>query len=218
MGQNVVVAAESLLSEIPGLEIATDVAVHLLLLGSAAFFAWIVFQVAVSDSEDRPLRVLAIFTGALIVIGADAAGLSYAGFVTEALGVNKPLTFGVFAVAVPAAGGTFLAWYLIWATGRSYNKAMRLFTLVGTLALVQFLLVYVEAATQNGLDIGAAVVPNLVFIVGFFLYMILNFEPGKAPKGSGLKDKVNRFVGQLSNKDSEEADARKGAGEDLGGF
>jgi len=206
------------LSEIPGLEVATDIAVHLLLLGSAAFFAWIVFQVATSDPSDRPLRVLAIFTGALIVIGADAAGLSYAGFITEALGVNKPVTFGVFAVAIPAASGTFLAWYLIRATGRSYNKAMRLFTLIGTLALVQFLLVYVEAATQNGLNLGTAVVPNLVFIVGFFLYMILNFEPGTASRESGFKDKVGSFIRQLSTKGNEGAEAPPSAAEDLRGF
>jgi hypothetical protein len=50
---------------------------------------------------------------------------------------------------------------------------------VGTLAAAQFAWIYAVAVQSNGLNLGPSVIPNIAFVVGILLYVVLRYEPGR---------------------------------------
>jgi hypothetical protein len=153
---------------------------NLLLIGSMLAFVGcsVMLTLQTNDRVETWIRVGALFAGAMIVVGAQAAGLSFAHFIVEALSSNRP---GADAATIAAAGapgvlGLGVGWYLTHSMRRHRNVAVRMMILVGMLAAAQFAEIYAAAVAKNGLAVGAAAIPNLAFAVGIILWLMLNHD------------------------------------------
>jgi hypothetical protein len=45
------------------------------------------------------------------------------------------------------------------------------------LATFEFILIYVRGVQHSGISVGAAVIPNISFVVGVILYIVLKYDP-----------------------------------------
>ena len=158
---------------------------QVLLLGSLLLFTGFVFYNAThgTNSMELALRVSSLFAGALVVVGAQAAGLSFASFTVGALSSTHPTTAVLSKVAgtvVPGGLGVGMGWYLTRSLYRSQNIAMRIMAFVGMLAASQFAAIYVIATSRRGVQLGATALPNIFFVVGILLYMMLKYDPSRA--------------------------------------
>lgn len=167
-----------------------NVLLHAMLIGSMlVFVASSVLVTFKTDSAlERAIRASALFCGAMVVLGAQAAGLGFAEFTVSALS-NTTLSgtlFKVTGAVVPATFGMIIGHYLSYSVRRSENLAIRVMAFVGTLAATQFAAIYAVAVNENGLALGASAIPNIAFVVGILLYVVLKYEPGKRPKPSRL--------------------------------
>lgn len=180
---------------IPWLGTAMTAMLHTLLFGAMLFFlgAVVVLTLRTTNPIEKAIRALAMFTGALLVIGAEASGNSYADFIIRSLGEARPLTFGAFGVILPGAAGVALAWYLIRSVNRSENVAVRFLGLFGMLATTQFAVMYGAAVSDRGYDIGATAVPNIAFVSGLFLWVVFNYDANK----SNLRSSGTGFLASL---------------------
>lgn len=194
----------ALLTNLPWLESITDVLVHIILLGSALLMILVIWKLINQDPNERVLNSVSVFTGAMIVVGAQAAGVSYSSFIVDTLGVARPFTFGLFAVAIPTMSGSVLAWFLQSRARKDYERSMRILLLVLTMAVVQFLLTYVEAVTDAGLEVGRYAVPNIAFVVGVFLYLIFQSNPdATSDKTQGFVDRLAGLMARRGSADAE---------------
>lgn len=166
-------------ANLPWLSAAMNGLLHVFLIASLLVFGYVLFRLTLdkTDGWERGLRATALFTGALIVLGAEAAGRSYSEFIIGSLADAKPFVFGIFGVIVPAASGTALAWYMLRSMRKSVDKAMRFLALFGSLAIAQFALMYGAAVSDQGFEVGRTAVPNMSFIVGMFVFMIFAYDP-----------------------------------------
>lgn len=156
-----------------------NVFVHILMVGSLALFIFLIGQLIMRTPNklERAIRGMALFAGALVVVGSEAANLSYSDFIVGSLADVRPFGFGLFAVALPAAAGVVLAWYFVRTIRRGATFAVRLLAFLGMLASTQFLLVYGFAIEDRGFDLGPTAVPNIAFIVGLFIYIMMKLDP-----------------------------------------
>jgi hypothetical protein len=165
------------------MSIFLTVLLNLMLVGSMlAFVACsVLLTLQTDDRFERLIRFGALFAGAMIVIGANAAGLSFAEFIVEAVSTNRPAGAAakIVAAAVPAGLGVGLGCYLTNSMRRNRNVAIRVMALVGMLAATQFAEIYATAFTEHGPNVGAAAIPNLAFVVGIILWLVLNYDPNK---------------------------------------
>jgi hypothetical protein len=161
---------------------------HVMLIGSMlAFTAASVFLISkAQDPQDRWIRIGAFFAGAMIVMGANAAGLTFAEFIVDALSNNSPGATTAAAV-VPTALGLGAGAYLTRSARRHGVVAERIMILIGMLASVQFTYIYLAALDRKGFELGATAIPNMSFSVGIILYLVLNHgvQPKKPPPVEG---------------------------------
>jgi hypothetical protein len=181
------------------MEIFLNVLLHVMLIGSmVAFVGCSVLVTFRTDSSlERAIRASALFCGALIVLGAQAAGLSFADFTVNALS-NSNLagaTAKVMGAVVPATAGIVIGRYLTLSVRKSENIAIRVLAFVGTLAATQFATIYAIGVKANGLEIGAPAIPNVAFVVGILLYVVLKYEPGKRAQTSKWAPKMHGKLG-----------------------
>jgi hypothetical protein len=171
--------------------VAFNIVLNFLLIAAMALFAVALGLLIMSTQEplERALRAAAVFCGALVVLGAQAAGVSYSDFIVKALADNKTLGVGFLAAVVPAAAGVGVGWYFVHSMKKSDTLTIRLLAFVGMLALASFASVYVAAFHQNGVALGAAAVPNISFAVSLLLYVILKIDikPDRKTRASGRR-------------------------------
>ena len=186
--------SDTLGARIPGLNLAINSLLHLLLVGAMALFVYTAVREVLRTQHDgeKRMKALAVFAGALIVVASQATGTSYADFMLGALGGTKPLTFGVFGLVAPAAAGVALAWYFVRKLDRSEIFATRLLMMIGMLAVTQFAVMYGVAVGEEGFALGQASIPNVAFVVGLFLYMLFNYDPATSNRSQrvGLLDRL----------------------------
>lgn len=186
---------------------AINIALHLFLVGSFAAFAY-GLVVLVRERKDQMVgRSMALFVGALVVVGAQASGRSYADFIIGALGESRSPLFGFFGAVLPAAAGLALGYYFTRGARRSSERAIRGMIMVGTFAITQFALMYAIAVEQNGRDLDAAVTPNVAFVAGLGLWLVMNLgikaEPTDADGKPGVLGALAERIGGRSKKADE---------------
>lgn len=154
---------------------------HCMLVGSLILFVayGLIVTFQTSSLVERLIRLGAWFSGAMVVIGAQAGGLSFADFTVNALSGTRPAAevATLFGALVPGALGVALASYLTNSVRRSSNVAIRVMAFVGMLAATQFAQIYAVALNARGMNIGAAAIPNLSFVVGIVMYIVLTWDP-----------------------------------------
>lgn len=171
-----------------------DVLLNILLLGSLAIYVVVLIRVVLqtSDSTERFIRVTALFCGAMIVVGAQAAGSGYAEFIVDSLASARPGA-ALLAVVIPGLAGLAIGAYIIHAMKhRGELVAMRLLAVVGMLAAASFATIYAVAMREEDGHLGAAAVPNIAFVVGIILYVIMNYgtKPARRSSGSRFRDRL----------------------------
>jgi hypothetical protein len=158
---------------------------QILLLGSLIFFTVYVIWHTIhgTNSKELVLRLMALFTGAIIVIGAQIAGVGFATFSVNALSGNQHVTATakLTNVIIFAAVGVIMGRYITRSFRKDEDIAMRIMGFVSMLAATQFAAIYVIAMGRQGLELGAAALPNISFIAGAFLYVIFTFRTSVRP-------------------------------------
>jgi hypothetical protein len=151
-----------------------------LLLGSLVVFTVFIFwhTTRTSNRQELALRVISLFTGAMVVVGAQASGLSFATFSVDALSNAQTGAAGarIAGTVIPGAVGAWMGWYLTHSMRRDEDVALRIMAFVGMLAASSFAAIYVVAVDKHGANLGAAALPNISFVVGIFLYIMLKYQ------------------------------------------
>lgn len=156
-----------------------SILINLLIIAAiAAQYIFMGYLVMGAESRgERYIRVLAYSSGVLTVLGAKALGASIPAFLVNSLSNPSPIIMGLVGVLLPAAAGVAMAWYFVRAIQKSKNIATRLLIFIGVLVATQFADVYAAIVRTSGLALNPALAPNISFIVGVTLYIMLNFDP-----------------------------------------
>src|SRR5262245_18745055 len=95
-------------------------------------------------ARERFVRFGALFAGAMIVVGTQAAGITYTEFIVDSLSTTQPngLATKVAWAVVPGGLGAGLGYYITNRARTSENIATRVMILVGMLATAQFAQIY----------------------------------------------------------------------------
>jgi len=201
-----------------------NLVLHVLLLGSLLFFVVALIGTAFSATSkaERALRVMALFAGAMISVGASASGVDYATFTVNALSQAKAGSAGAHVVTtvVPALLGVGLGFALVGAIRRNTEKAWRILCLIGMLATTAFLRVYADAATQNGFELGTTALPNMSFSAGVILTVLLTFkteQPGAQAQREGIaRSLLSTWLGRRASAPSNAATTRQNPADPYG--
>ena len=153
---------------------AVNVALHLFLVGSLIAFAYGIVVLVRERKDQIAPRAMAMFIGALIVVGTQASGRSYSEFIIDSLGSTRAPSFGIFGAIMPGFAGLALGYYFTRGARRSGERAIRVMVMIGTLAITQFALMYAVAVENSGTKLDAGVTPNVSFVVGLGLWLVLN--------------------------------------------
>jgi hypothetical protein len=169
------------------MSLAFNLALHVLLVGSLLIFLVGIAASSLSepDPRERLLRIAAIVAGAMVTLGAQAAGVDYASFTVNALAGARPASAAaqIGAALIPALLGAGLGFYIVRVFRRSERIAMRIMGFVGMLAATAFLQIYAQATHTNGVFLGAASLPNVSFVTGIILCVVFTYDPER--KGTG---------------------------------
>ncbi|MEI7775856.1 MAG: hypothetical protein WCK17_13890 [Verrucomicrobiota bacterium] len=133
------------------------------------------------STPEKVMRLFAVFGGALVALGSNAVGKSYAAFAVDAFSGTRPAGGPIkfLLASVGAGAGVALGWYITntFKKNRDSIIALRILCFVGTLSLTSFGVVYAEAFQIKGVSLGAAVIPNMMFLTGVILYTVFKFIP-----------------------------------------
>lgn len=173
------------------MSIAFNLALHVLLVGSLLIFLIALVRMSLSqtDPQERILRVAALLAGAMVTLGAQAAGVSYANFTVKALAGARPASGAaeIGATIIPGLFGVALGFYIVRVYKRSERIAARVMGFVGMLAVTAFAEIYATATHTRGVFLGAAALPNVSFVTGIILCVIFTYDPdAKQSRGRGL--------------------------------
>jgi hypothetical protein len=171
-----------------------NVLLHVLLIGTLVVLVITIMTVTLAQTQpvERAIRGFALIAGALVTLGAHSAGLSFADFVIKAMAGSHAGSVGakVAVTLFPGILGVFFGWYLIRALKKSENIAIRVFAFVGMLAATAFFDVYATATNETGAFLGATALPNVSFVTGIILYIILTYDPEASAQPVTLFDKA----------------------------
>jgi hypothetical protein len=167
-----------------------------LLIGSMlAFVACSIYLSITADNiQERYIRLGVLFSGGLVVLGAQAGGLDFPEFIARSLSGTGVTAAGASIVVSGAAGAGTGMFLIKWAHNGGVF-AIRIMIFVGTLAATQFAEIYVSALHSHGFGLGPAVVPNIAFVVGILLCIALTYDP-KNPRRS------KRLIRQLQRENT----------------
>jgi hypothetical protein len=183
-----------------------------LLLGSLVVFTAFIFwhTTRTSNRQELALRVISLFTGAMVVVGAQASGLSFATFSVDALS-NAQTGSAVARIAgtvIPGVVGGWMGWYLTHSMRRDEDVALRVMAFVGMLAASSFAAIYVVAIDKHGANLGAAALPNISFVVGIFLYIMLKYQTNpRARRGPSSAQNLRHVLDRVSSGAEHQASA-----------
>lgn len=157
-----------------------NVLLDVLLGGSLLLFVGALVQMVRLEPRrsETLLLTMALVAGAVVALGAQAAGATFSDYTVEALTGSRPAggAFKAVAVVVPGGVSAALGWYFIRVMRRSTAKGMRLIAFLGMLTIVGFAAIFAKATNTQGVILGAAAIPNASFIAGIIL-AILVFAP-----------------------------------------
>ncbi len=156
---------------------AFSIALQVVLIGSLVGFMITIILLAIKTKNtwERGLRIAAIFAGAMISLGAQASGLSYANYTVKTLAGARPasaLAYGL-ATFIPALMGSAIGFYFARTMRKNETMGIRLLGFIGMLASTAFMEVYIEAASLKGIQLGATALPNIGFTAGVILTVVL---------------------------------------------
>lgn len=184
--------------------VALTILLNALLIASLVLFLVMLFNIVLRGTErpvERVIRAGALFTGAIIVVGSQTSGASYADFIADSLAGTRPLTFGIAGIVAPGLLGAGLGWYFVRAVERSETIAIRVLALVGMLAAMQFITLYGVMLKERGFSLGAAALPNIAFVSGIFIYLMLKYDPdAKTARTSRFGSLADRIGGRRGAK------------------
>jgi hypothetical protein len=179
--------------------IVFNVLIHAILLGAMGLFVVVLVRLTLStyDSMERVKRVLALFAGAMVIVGAQASGLNFAEFMARALSVGRASSAAAAIVSSIVAGIAGLGiGYLLVRLFRQHNElAVRIICLVGMLSLSAFIQSYATITAASGVFLGATAAPNIAFTSGLILIFVFTDSDQRHSSSSGLIDRVARRLG-----------------------
>jgi hypothetical protein len=172
---------------------------HLLLIGTILALLVGIVLVAfrkVSPME-RLIRTFAMVAGVLVAFGANAAGVDFARFSLSALEAVTP-EGTLTATLVPGAAGIAIGTYLVRSYRKSRDLGVRVMSFLGMLAVASFMQVYAVVTDTKGFFLGAAAIPNVAFVVGIILSIVLQFNEDGTPAVS--ENRIAEFAKSLKQK------------------
>lgn len=174
-----------------------NVALHVFLVGSLFAFAYALYAVVrePKDATVRMGRYMALFLGALIVVGSQASDRSYTSFIIDSIGESRSLGFQFFGAVVPGVMGLALGYYLTRGLRKGNERIMRALIMVGTLCVTQFALMYAIALEGTGGELDATITPNIAFVAGLGLIFVLNM--GVQPEVTLSEERTSKFRSML---------------------
>ena len=190
------VALEAVSAPAKGSAMATvlNVLLDLLLGGSLLIFVWLLIDMVVraTDQRERVIRSLALIGGAVIALGAESSGVSFADFTIDSLTGARPggEAFRLAAVAVPGGISALFGWYFVRVMNRDADMGLRLMSFLGMLTVVAFAVIFAQATNVQGVILGAAAIPNASFVAGL-IFSVVVFTP--------TSDGARRKAGRLSS-------------------
>lgn len=160
---------------------------HGMMVGAMVLFLGTLILVALQtdDRMEKLRRGLALFVGAMIVVGAEASGLNFAAF-TAGRGASAAST--AVASIIPAVAGVAIGFYLVRTYRKHDVRGTRLICFVGMLALASFVQVYATITHAGGIFVGASAIPNLAFAAGVVMVFIF---------GDDTKKPGRSFLGEI---------------------
>lgn len=156
-----------------------SVLLNLLLVLTLATFIYLLFRVVTEPSRltDRFLLAAMVLIGAMTDLAVNAAGLSLAGSMVQGLSDASGWLVTYSAVGAGALGlgvGWIITRRRLW---RDKKRVVRVLVYLGTIAIIEFILVYAQTLQEEGLSLGPSIVPNVVFVVSMILYLALASDP-----------------------------------------
>jgi hypothetical protein len=175
------------------LTIAFAVLTNVLMIGAVlVMFALAAMLVRWSapTHREQALRALAFCCGLLTVFGAKAVGVSITDLLARSLAEGTPFVLGFVGILLPGAVGAFLGWYFVRVAQRRENIGIRVLIFAAVLAITQFADVYATAIQSQGLDSPPSpqMAPNIAFVVGLCMYIILTYDPESQETPRGQMD------------------------------
>lgn len=193
------------------MSLALNIVEQVLLAGSLVLFIGLVVRQSLTevDSNERLRRVAALAAGALVAVGAQQAGLTYATFTVKSLSHTRVSTAGaeVVAAIIPGLMGAGIGFLMTRKFRSSQRVAMRLMSFVAMLSATAFLQVYIHAANKSGVALGATAIPNIAFVAGILVaYILIDDQKKKAGKGA-MVALTESALRRLIRRKSDSADA-----------
>lgn len=178
-----------------------NIALDAILAGTLLLFLVVLVGMVVTerDRDERFMRSLALVAGALVALGAQAAGISYASYAVDALAGTGPGGSAVKFLSIVIPGGIAAAfgWFFMRAMRHSTAMGLRWMSFLGMLTVVTFGVIFAQATETQGVFLGAAAIPNTSFVVGLIFSVLAFRRPADAPDGIGFADSMldlfNRF-------------------------
>lgn len=148
---------------------------NLLLILALATFIYLLFRLVTEPGRltDRYLLAAMVLIGAMTDLAINAAGLSVAGSIVGGLSGASGWVL-TFSTIVAGALGLGVGWIVtrrrLW---RDKKRVVRILVFLGTIATIEFILVYAQTLQAEGLSLGPSIVPNVAFVVCVILYLAL---------------------------------------------
>lgn len=156
-----------------------SILLNLLLILALAAFIYLLFRLVTQPSSltDRFLLAAMVLIGAMTDLAFNAAGLSVAGSMVQGLsGASGWLL--TFATLLAGGVGIGVGWIVtrrrLW---RDKKRVVRILIYLGTIATIEFILIYAQTLREEGLALGPSIVPNVAFVVCVILYLALASDP-----------------------------------------
>lgn len=156
-----------------------DLLLHAFLLGSFVLFLVLLFALVfrTDDPTELFIRALAVFAGALIILGARATEYSYPEYMIDVISGVRPVAPAVETILtiLPGAVGVAVGWYITRLIAKDDPRSVRFIGLIGMLAIASFAHAYLLAFDAKGVEIGKLALPNVLFVTGLVLWIVIKF-------------------------------------------
>jgi hypothetical protein len=160
--------------------------------------------VSTTEPLERAVRAASAFVAALVVVGSQAGGLSYANFIVKSLEHNRTVGFSFLAAGLPAIAGVGIGWYFVHLMKKSDDLTIRVLTFIGMLAVASFASIYAVGLSKHGANLGKAAIPNVSFAVASLLYVILKIDTKSSSKSKSRSSGnfFSKLVGRFNQSES----------------
>jgi hypothetical protein len=174
-----------------------NVLLDALLGGSLLLFVILLIDMVVREPSpsERLMRSLAMVGGAIIALGAQSAGVSFASYTVDSLTGARPAggAFTALSVVVPGGMATLFSWYFVRVMQRSAAMGLRLMSFLGMLTVIAFAVIFAQATNTQGVFLGEAAIPNASFVAGLIGGVVIFM-----PTADHKRDRGTRFAGLAS--------------------